>query len=189
MSYAWRLYLVDPDAVLAELRSPTLNWDDVGDLELAEEIADEDDWPDLQADVAGQLRDAGDEVELDGDGGDYLWLVVNALAGDPVVEAEYSSGAGDWFRDQVLGALTPAIGADSVTHLVERALGPIRPVPFPVHGWLNTDEVQTAVAGLNATGPIIVDDDNEDTESPAEDVEQIVHALRQATSGVFTITA
>ncbi|MGL4742958.1 MAG: DUF7691 family protein [Dermatophilaceae bacterium] len=181
MSYTWSAYALDVDALVSELRTPTLASSTIrihpNDTVLEEAIQR---WDTLAATIAGALAD-GEGGNIGGYLANYVALVVQTL-GTYTSSAGHTSSGGEWFREELLGRDVAAIIGEAATeHLIWRELDTLTMVDDTRLGWLTVDECQEAAERIEAFEP---DDDTE--EDLWEILDGITGAARRST-GVVTI--
>jgi hypothetical protein len=143
VSYTWEAWALDPDRLLAELRTPSLaaaavRLDPLDDVLVSAHRR----WNELGQTVAKALATGGGD--LTGDLANYVVLVVRTL-GAFAGSVGHTSSGGDWFREELLGREAAAVlGRDTVVRLLARELGGLTLLDGPMLGWLDLRECRTA---------------------------------------------
>ena len=179
MGYTLELRAVPVEAVIRELRAPSLGPDDLDDDTVPAEVVEG--WHDLAVAVAETVAAGGGE--LAGDEAVYVQFVVRQL-GTHYGELNHTSAGGPEFRDRFLaGPVAERFGPTFVTNLVNRPLAGLSWADYPAIGWATANELGAALATADAT--------NGGAERP-EDIEPL-HTLdrairRAATMGLDIVT-
>lgn len=180
MGYTWEAWALNPEALLAELRTPSIDpaairFDPLDDVLVAAHQR----WSEVSRTVADAL--AGDGGDLGGDLANYVVLVARAL-GAAVGSVGHTSSGGEWFRDQLFGAeVASVVGRETAVRLLARDLGGLTLLDGPMLGWLNADECRAA-AQRSAT----FEPDDDTTEDLWSVFDALVIAARRG-SGLVTL--
>ena len=167
MSYTWEAWALNPQRLLAELRTPSLaaaavRIDPLDDVLVAAHRR----WDELGRPIADALATGGGDVA--GDLANYVVLVVRSLGGFAGSVGHTSSG-GEWFREELLGRDAAAVlGRDTVLRLLVRDLGGLTLLDGPMLGWLDLAECRAAADQIAGFAP---DDDT------SEDLWQVLDAV------------
>lgn len=161
MGYTLELRAGSVDAVVAELRAPTLGAGDVegrrGDDAVLDAVIDR--WSEY-ARAAAEGAAAGGGA-LDAGMAAYVVTVVRTLTHWYGALGHTSSG-GDEFRAFLAGAGARVLGGEAVRSLLNRELAGLSSGEYPFLGWVSNAELRAVVAaGLPEVGDELEPDDEE----------------------------
>lgn len=155
MGYTWEGWALDPDALLAELRTPSIDPAGIRFDPLDAVLAlTHQRWAEVSRIVADAL--AGGGGDLGGDLANYVVLVTRTL-GTAAGSVGHTSSGGKWFRDELFGAEVAAVvGRETALHLLVRGLGGLTLLDGPMLGWLDAEQCRAAAERVATFEP----DDN-----------------------------
>lgn len=184
MGYTLELRVGSVDAVVAELRAPTLTGADVAQntgFDLDDEVVER--WSEL-AQAVVRLSAAGGRLP-DEQTTDYVMAVLNRMT-HWYGALGHSSSGGDEFRAFLAGPVDETLGGGIVDHLLGRELAGLTQEDYPSVGWVTNAELRAAVArGLpDDCGHLGPEDE--------EDLVQLIAVVERAAAGgldLFTVYA
>lgn len=150
MGYTLELRVGSVDAVVAELRTPSLTAADVDELRGDDGVLDDvlDRWAEFARAAADGAAAGGGA--LDPGMAAYVVAVVHRLTHWYGALGHTSSG-GDAFRALLAGPATQVLGAELVRALLTRDLAGLTSGEYPFFGWVANAELRTVVErGLTA---------------------------------------
>lgn len=142
MGYTLEIWALPLDALVTELRAPTIDPADLSTTPAEHTGVDAGRWAVLARTLADAMADGGGNVvdELAG----YVISVVRHL-GTLYTSLSHTSSGGEWFREELLGRdLATLLGRDFVAGLVTRELAGLTMLEVPMLGWAGSAEIRQA---------------------------------------------
>lgn len=171
MGYTLEIWALPVEALVAELRAPTIDPADLDPRPTGRLRVDAERWVVLARTLADAMAAGGGNVV--GELADHVVSLVRHL-GTPVTSLGHTASGGGWFRDELLGRdLAALLGRGFVAGLVSRELAGLTMLELPMLGWADAAEVQQAWQQAAAGPP----------EGTDEDVHQLLDAIGTAAVG------